>query len=203
VSNVGNNSPPLNTNDDKKTKVIYDNDNDKILHKIVEILSLTNESLDGYMDNNDLSMHVLIGPIWNELCLLKTKGVKPRIMTEMTHQNISYCEKMMRILEVRHMDGIRSNFKIVDGKICLLYSIFMEKSSPASHAIISNVNEMVIHRGVYLKLCGARQYLRSKAIPAEHRMRDMGLGHVNEKTEVSFGAESSTTTIVNILNNSL
>ncbi len=193
MSNVGNNHAAQNINDDPKTEVFYDNG--KILHKIIEIFSLTNESLDGCMDNMDLSVHVLVEPLWDGLCHLKAKGVNLRIITEMTNQNISYVEKMMRVTEVRHMDGIRSNFKIVDGKKCLLYVISLE-NSPSSHSIISNVGEMV----------DAQRYLFEtlwdKAIPAEEKMKEMECGHINEKTDISFGIESATTTILNILHNS-
>ena len=188
-----NNRTAQNINNDQNTDVLYDND--KILHKIVEIFSLTTESLDGCMDNMELSMHVLIEPIWNGLCHLKAKGINLRMITEMTNRNISYCEKMMQVTEVRHIDGIRSNFKIVDGKKCLLYVISMENSH-LSHAIISNVNEMVeSHQYLF-------ETLWNKAIPAEQKIKEMERGHINEKTEVSFGIESTTTTILNILHNS-
>ncbi len=58
MSNVGNNHAAQNINNDPKTEVFYDNG--KIPHKIIEIFSLTNESLDGCMDNMDLSVHVLV-----------------------------------------------------------------------------------------------------------------------------------------------
>ena len=193
MSNFGNNPTSQSINDDQDTKVLYDND--KILHKILEIFASTNESLDGCMDNIELPMHVLIEPLWNGLCQLKSKGAKIRIITEITNQNISFCEKMMQVTEVRHIDGVRSNFKIVDGKKCLLHVVSIQ-NSPLSHAIISSVNEMA----------AAQRYifenLWNKAIPAEQKIKEMEIGHVNEKTEVSFGIESATTTILNILQNS-
>ncbi len=193
MSNFGNNPTSQSINDDQDTKILYDND--KILHKILEIFASTNESLDGCMDNIELPMHVLIEPLWNGLCQLKSKGAKIRIITEITNQNISFCEKMMQVTEVRHIDGVRSNFKIVDGKKCLLHVVSIQ-NSPLSHAIISSVNEMA----------AAQRYifenLWNKAIPAEQKIKEMEIGHVNEKTEVSFGIESATTTILNILQNS-
>jgi two-component system, OmpR family, sensor histidine kinase VicK len=193
VSNAENNPNTQNIKGNQKTEVVYNDD--KILHKIIEIFSSTNESIDVCLDNIELSMHVLIEPLWYGLCELKVRGVKIRIVTETTSQNISFCEKMMQIAEVRHMDGIRSNFKIVDGKKCLLYVISME-NSPSSHAIISSVNEMV---DSHQHLFGT---LWNKAIPAEQKIREMGCGHTKEKTEVSFGVESSTITILNILHSS-
>ncbi len=193
MSNFGNNPTSQSINDDQDTEVLYDND--KILHKILEIFASTNESLDGCMDNIELPMHVLIEPLWNGLCQLKSKGVKIRIITEITNQNISFCEKMMQVTEVRHIDGVRSNFRIVDKKKCLLHVISMQ-NSPLSHAIISSVNEMAT----------AQRYIFenywNKSIPAEQKIKEMEIGHVNEKTEVSFGIESATTTILNILQNS-
>ncbi len=146
------------------------------------------------MDNIELPLHILIEPIWNKLCQLKEKGIKIRIITEMTNQNISFCEQMMRVTEVRHMDGIRSNFRIVDGKKCLLHVISMQRG-PLSHAIISNVNEMVdAQRHIF-------ETLWKRFLPAGQKIKEIKSGPINEKTVVNFGIESSTITIVNILQN--
>jgi two-component system, OmpR family, sensor histidine kinase VicK len=192
VSNAENNPSTQNIHDNQQTEVVYNDD--KILHKIIEIFSSTNESIDVCLDNIELSMHVLIEPLWYGLCELKVKGVKLRIVTEMTNQSSSFCEKMMQIAEVRHMDGIRSNFKIVDGKKCLLYVISME-NSPSSHAIISNVNEMVdSHQHLF-------ETLWNKAIPSEQKIKEIEEGIEPVRIEVVNDSKRTKKLYMNMIEN--
>ena len=73
---------------------------------------------------------------------LKKKGVRLRAVTEVTADNISYVKKLMELSEVRHLTGVKSNFGIVDRKVCLLHSISHE-DHPLSHAIITNAKALV------------------------------------------------------------
>jgi hypothetical protein len=45
---------------------------------------------------------------------LKKIGVKIRYITEITQRNLPYCKDLMLTAELRHMDGIKGNFSIVD-----------------------------------------------------------------------------------------
>ena len=58
------------------------------------------------------AMHVIAEPLWNRFLQLKEKGVRLRTVTEVTHDNISYVNKLMEVSEVRHLTGVRSNFGI-------------------------------------------------------------------------------------------
>ena len=41
--------------------------------------------------------------------------MKMRFITEIMRENISYCERIMEIAEVPHLDEVKRNFGIVDG----------------------------------------------------------------------------------------
>jgi hypothetical protein len=75
----------------------------------------------------------------------------------------------MEIGEVRHLDGVRSNFGIADGKEYLGHTI-SQQDKPLSHAIISNVRGIV----------EAQQYLFemlwSKAAPASQKIKEIEEG---------------------------
>jgi hypothetical protein len=86
-------------------------------------------------------MHVTTQPIWDGLNQLKEKGVKLRLITEITNENISYAKKMMEIGEVRHLKGVRSSFGIADGIQYLDHAI--SNRDQLSHAIVSNVKAIV------------------------------------------------------------
>ena len=67
----------------------------------------------------------------------------------------------MEVAEIRHLEGIRTNFAIADRKEVMLYGVSQEKD-PLSQAIVTSVKGLV----------DAQQYmfenLWNKAIPAEH-----------------------------------
>jgi hypothetical protein len=48
---------------------------------------------------------------------LKNKNIKLRLIKEVTKDNIARCKELLKITELRHLDGIKGNFGIVDGNI--------------------------------------------------------------------------------------
>jgi two-component system sensor histidine kinase VicK len=108
-------------------------------------------------------------PIWAGLVSLKERGVKIRSVTEITADNISYCKKLMDVSDLRHLDGVRTNFGIADGKEVLLHGVSQE-TDPLSQAIVTSVKGLV----------DAQQYmfenLWNKAIPAIQKIREIEQG---------------------------
>jgi hypothetical protein len=82
----------------------------------------------------------------------------------------------MQIAQVRHLAAVRSNFGLIDRKLCLLHTIANEQQ-PLSHAIITNVKGIV----------DAQQYLFetlwSKAIPIDKKIREIEEGVIDEFIE--------------------
>ncbi len=76
---------------------------------------------------------------------------------------------MMEVCDLRHLDGIRTNFGIADGKQILLHGVSQEKD-PLSQAILTSVKGLV----------EAQQYmfenLWNKAIPAVHKIKEIEQG---------------------------
>ena len=72
--------------------------------------------MDGALDKDGPAVHVLYEPICEWLVSLKKKGIKIRGITEVTIDNIHYCKMLMEVGELRHLDGVRTNFGIADGK---------------------------------------------------------------------------------------
>lgn len=54
--------------------------------------------------------------IWKELLERRQRGIKIRAVSEVTKENIQYCKKFMEVVELRHLDGLKSNFALADGK---------------------------------------------------------------------------------------
>jgi two-component system, OmpR family, sensor histidine kinase VicK len=76
---------------------------------------------------------------------------------------------LMEVGEFRHLDGVRTNFGIVDRKKVLLHGVSQE-TDPLSHAIVTSVKGLV----------DAQQYmfenLWNKAIPAIQKIREIEQG---------------------------
>ena len=71
----------------------------------------------GSLDSAGPAIYILYEPIWAGLIQLKKSGVKIRVVTEITSNNITYCKELMDVCELRHLDGVRTNFAIADGKV--------------------------------------------------------------------------------------
>ena len=96
------------------TEVLYGNDN--IQGRVVEAYSWIQEELDGCVDYSEVSMHIELEAIYNFHVQLKRKGIRLRVVTEVTPDNISYVKKLMEVSEVGHLAGVKCNFGIVDRK---------------------------------------------------------------------------------------
>jgi two-component system sensor histidine kinase VicK len=150
-----------------KTKVIYGNDN--IIKKTLETFSWVKENIEASIDKAGPAIHVLYEPIWTSLVSLKRKGVKIRSVTEITVDNVTYCKKLLEVCELRHLDGVRTNFGIADGKEVLLHGVSQE-TNPLSQAIVTTVTGLV----------EAQQYmfdnLWKTSIPAIQRIKEIEQG---------------------------
>ncbi len=154
------------TTEPNKTEVLIGNDN--IIIK-TETFSRVKKSMEASFDRNGPAIHVLYPPIWDGLVSLKEKGIKIRAVTEITLDNIFYCKKFMELVEIRHLDGVRTNFGIADDKEVLLHGISQE-TNPLSHAILTNVKGLV----------DAQQYmfenLWNKANPGKYKVKEIEEG---------------------------
>lgn len=89
-----------------------------------------------------------------------------RFVTEVTGDNIPHCKEMMKIGKVRHLDGVKGNFGISDTEyIATTTPIGSEPIIP--YAVYSNVKEDIQQQRYIFDI------LWNKAIPAEHRIREI------------------------------
>jgi len=97
------------------------------------------------------------------------RGIRLRLITDITKENIKHCKEIMKITDVRHLDGIKGNFGILDGREYNMHIIHQESQAP-TQMIYSNVKS----------LADAQQFLFNtlwdKAIPAEQRIREVEEG---------------------------
>ena len=126
------------------------------------------------------SLAVILEPIKKAFLDAKSRGVKLRYLTEITHDNIAACKELMTIVdELRHLDGIKGNFMISETEY-LAPVILFEKGMIASQIICSNVKE-ILDQHQYMF-----DTLWNKAISAQQRIREIDEGIAPIKTRILY-----------------
>ncbi|HJY15060.1 MAG TPA: hypothetical protein VJ225_03450 [Nitrososphaeraceae archaeon] len=84
-------------------------------------------------------------PLRNALVGVKKRGLRLRYITEITISNIPYCKELANLVELRHFDGLKGNFGIIDGKEYLAIANLHEgKFLP--YLVYSNVSEVIMQQ---------------------------------------------------------
>ncbi|HEX6280677.1 MAG TPA: HAMP domain-containing sensor histidine kinase [Nitrososphaera sp.] len=113
---------------------------------------------------------------------LKAKGIRQRFITEITQENVRYSKELANHVELRHLEGVKGNFGIVDGKEYGAAANIYDLQPPVEFTY-SNVKSFVDQQQYFFDM------LWNKAIPAEHRIKEIEEGIPIEKTEVIEGKE--------------
>jgi len=82
-----------------------------------------------------LEPNIINGTLLN----LKNEDVRLRQITEITKHNISYCKHIMKIADLRHMDGVKGRIELSDTE--LIVTTRIEKET--LHVIHGNVKQLV------------------------------------------------------------
>ena len=165
------------------TEIIDGTEN--ILNRAIEGLSLTKERFDNCIDHTCPPSYVLTGQIWNKCIELWNRGVRLRFISEITSENISYCKEIMKIAELRHLDRIRGNFGISDGRDYRA-TASIQQGQPPVQAIRSTIKTFVDQQQYFFET------LWNKAVPGEKKIREIEEGIPTEVTEIWYGLENIT-----------
>ena len=133
---------------------------------------------DCFAETKSLSLVPLaIESLTEALSDAKNRRKKLRFITEITKHNISLSNDIMKIGEVRHLDGVRGNFAVSDTEyIAANTKAWVESDSP--YAIYSNVKEDIRQQNYVFEI------LWNKAIPAEQKIREIEEGIVHYDTRI-------------------
>ena len=151
---------PLPSTNDKteRNEIIYGQEN--VGAALLQILSRAKNMVDICTDFRAPSVSIEIESYNKALLDLKSRGVRFRQITEITKDNLSFSKELMRIAEVRHLDGVKGNF-MASEKEYLSPVVLFQKGKVTSQIIYSNVRE-VLEQFEYLF-----ETLWAKAIPME------------------------------------
>jgi two-component system sensor histidine kinase VicK len=123
-----------------------------------------------------------VGTIKNERLKAKNRGVKIRYVTEVTEENILYCEELSKFAEVRHLNGVKGNFEVsrnkISGKAEYIATATLQEAEPVAQLIYSNVKEIVEQQQFVFDT------LWNKATPSQVRIKEIEEGIKLETIEV-------------------
>lgn len=150
------------------TRVLYGVET--VVNTVLQFLKQADNKIDACVDQTRPSLAIDIAILREAFLDAKKRGVKLRYITEITKDNISYCKKLLTMVEeLRHLDGVSGNLYVSENGY-LAPANYHEKGEPAAHIIYSNVKEVVEHQRYVFDT------LWKKAIPAEHRIEQIEEG---------------------------
>ena len=114
----------------------------------------------------------------------RDRGVKVRFLAEINSTNVRYFKKLVTIAELRHLEGIRSNFSVSEREY--IGSVIPQDSSPLPQLIYSNAKAIVEQQQYVFDI------LWGKSIPALQRIKqiEQGLPDVKNRGYLWRGASS-------------
>jgi two-component system, OmpR family, sensor histidine kinase VicK len=157
-----------------KTEVIYGTEN--VVNRASHLISVAKKTLDLCGESAGVSIILANEPVVKEYMEAKDRGVRVRHITEITKENILDCKKLMSLMEMRHLDGLRGYLVIEDGEIFISHA-FGDEAKLVPHMVISSVNVLVEQQQYFFEL------LWSKAIPAKQRIKEVEEGAKREFVE--------------------
>jgi hypothetical protein len=149
-----------------------------VIKKVLQFISNTKHKFDVCIDHTRPSLAFEIQEIKESLLACKDRGIRARVISEVTKDNISYCKGLVTVVdELRHLDGIKGNFYVNETEY-LVPASFHDKGMPASEVIYSNMKELVEHQQYVFDT------LWNRSIPAEEKMTEIEEGITSPNLEV-------------------
>ena len=163
-----------NNNNSERTEVFYGGDN--TTDRLLQAFSNTKSTWNVCANSIGPSVSIGVEPIKKGMIDLKERGIRIRYATEITKENLSYCKELMKIAEVRHLDGIKGGMAV--GEKEYVAAAVLQEAKPVPHLIYSNVKEIVEHQQYMFET------LWSKSIPAQQKIREIDEGINLGMTEI-------------------
>src|SRR5919112_1984697 len=169
--------PPGRNADNKVfTKVYQGSDNAN--NAIIEFVFRAQKKIDSCVSAEAPSVIIEVDSIKEKrIDAVKSKGLEYRFVTEITKDNINYVKEMLTFSKIRHLNGLKGNFEIADEKEYVAVAS-LQKSQSIPLLIFSNLPEIVEQQQFIF------DSFWNKAIPAEHKMKEIEEGIIPEITTI-------------------
>jgi two-component system, OmpR family, sensor histidine kinase VicK len=125
------------------TQIVHGSD--KVIDRLVQFMHKAHR-INICVDNTRPLLAIEFKQIRDAFIDAKRRGVAVRYITEITKNNVSYCEELTSIVdELRHLDGIKGNFYVAEDEY-VAPSTVHEKGEFSEWMIYSDVREIVEHQ---------------------------------------------------------
>jgi two-component system, OmpR family, sensor histidine kinase VicK len=154
---------------DEKIQDIYGVEN--VISVSLNCFAQAKVRYDGCGDFTLPSVIMTTEPIRNAYLQLLKRGIKSRLITEITEKNIAYCKELMNIVyELRHLEGVKVNFGVSESDYVATAIPQQEEGRSISQLIHSNARVMIEQQDYLFET------LWNKAIPAQQRIKEIEKG---------------------------
>ena len=157
---------------------------ENIIKATLTRFSLTKHTIDSCIDKDNPKTIMTHNQIVSAIIHDKNRGIRSRVITEITKDNLSYCKELIDLKnEVRHLDDVIGNFSISDRSIyqatamgdfsrLVLNRPQVEKlePTPVTETIYSTMSAFVAQQQYFFDM------LWKKAIPAKERIKELEEG---------------------------
>lgn len=123
----------------------------------------------------------------------KERGVRIRIVTEVTRDNLFYCKELAEMCELRHIEGIKANFGVNEFEY--LSTSALSISQPIFQVIHSNAKE-IIEQDEYVF-----ESFWDRAVPAKTKIAEIEEGRGSQITEMIENPERSLAMAAKLIKN--
>ncbi len=147
-----------------RTEVLYEKE--KVIEAIVQSFDHARVGCDVCGNRTAPRVILEVDPLREALVRAKNRGLRLRYITEITNSNISHCKELGKLIELRHFDGLKGNFGIIDGKEYLATANLHEVES-LPHLVYSNISEVIMQQQHVFDT------LWYKAIPGDLKIRQL------------------------------
>ncbi|HKU83421.1 MAG TPA: hypothetical protein VJP58_05210, partial [Candidatus Nitrosocosmicus sp.] len=151
----------------KNTQLLYGAEN--AVGKGVEFMKNVKHKMDITFDNKAPSIVIEIPQYYDGYQDILKRGGKIRCITEITKENLQYCEKLVEtVTELRHMDGLKGGIAINENEY--MATTVLQEAQPLTEVIYSNVDE-VVAQGQFIF-----DTLWKNAMPAQKKIKELKEG---------------------------
>ena len=148
------------------------------MNQMSEIISRTTDSLDSIFDHDWINIMVQNSSFFDKIAAfkIKQKGVSVRFITNMKPENVPSCTKLMKFVELRHIDDIVGYLGISDRNQFFNYTgnISGQENNNEEHGINSKLNFIQITNNNFIKMQSFFfENLWNLSVPANERIAEI------------------------------
>ena len=138
---------------------------EKTTELITQVLNNTNIKWDIYTNSKGPLLLMRLNQLRKGMENTNYRGIKIKCISVITKHNIIYCKELMKVAELRHLDGIKGWNAINETEY--ISNAHLQDAKPFSYLIYSNLQEIVEQQQLIF------DGFWDRAVPAEQKIREI------------------------------